>query len=209
VAFPPPPLVQAEKRLEEGAEDDGLDARPIFLGGVEEQRGLAGGEFDGFDEVEEAAVEIAYAGVAAAARRGCLVHLAEEPAEEVVAAGPAPAFIHQADEQTLGQQADVLGEHGEDGLETKAAGAGGRFAALDQGAEDAGDILRGVLGHLDPVIAEEGGELDREQEIQRGMPGGQVAELETVHRVIDALVEVVNPELVEVAEDDVGRAVGG
>ena len=60
----------------------------------------------------------------------------------------------------------------------------------------------------DPVMAEEGLEGAREQEVQRGVAGGQIGDGHAVNRLLELGVEVVNPELVEVAEDDVGRAVG-
>src|ERR1035438_4807476 len=40
------------------------------------------------------------------------------------------------------------------------------------------------------------------------MAFGQVRDGDAVNRLMELDVEVVNPELVEVAEDDVGRAVG-
>ena len=109
---------------------------------------------------------------------------------------------------SCGQQADVLGEHGDDALEDEAAGADAVFAARDQRVEGVGDVLGGFAGDFDPVVAEERLEGAREQEIQRGVAGGQLGDRDAVHRLLELRVEVVNPELVEVAEHDVGRAVG-
>ena len=109
---------------------------------------------------------------------------------------------------SCGQQADVLGEHGDDALEDEAAGADAVFAAEDERVEGVGDVLGGFAGDLDPVVAEEGLEGAREQEVQRGVAGGQVGDGHPVNRLVELGVEVVDPELVEVAEHDVGRAVG-
>ena len=57
-------------------------------------------------------------------------------------------------------------------------------------------------------MAEERLEGAREQKVQRGVAGGKVGDGNSVHRLIELGVEVVDPELVEVAERDVGRAVG-
>jgi hypothetical protein len=40
------------------------------------------------------------------------------------------------------------------------------------------------------------------------MAGGEFADFEAVHRLLKLGVEIVNPELVEIAQHDVGRAVG-
>ena len=71
--------------------------------------------------------------------------------------------------RSCGQQADVFGEHGDDALEDEAAGADAVFAAEDQRVEGVGDISGGFAGDLDPVMAEEGLEGAREQEVQRGV----------------------------------------
>ena len=47
-----------------------------------------------------------------------------------------------------------------------------------------------------------------EQERQRAVAVGQLVELDRVHRRVDLVVEVVDPELVEVAEDDVAGRPG-
>ena len=74
--------------------------------------------------------------------------------------------------------------------------------------EGVGDVFGRFAGDLDPVVAEKGLEGAREQEVQRGVAGGQVGDGDAVNRFLELGVEVVDPELVEVAEDDVGRAVG-
>ena len=57
-------------------------------------------------------------------------------------------------------------------------------------------------------MAEQGLEGAGEKEVERGMAVGQVSHGDTVHGLVELGVEVVDPELVEVAEHDVGRAVG-
>jgi hypothetical protein len=118
------------------------------------------------------------------------------------------ALVEQAGEDVLGKQADVFGEHGDDALQDEAAGADAVFATEDEGVEGIGDVFGRFAGDVDPVMAEEGLEGAREQEIQRGVAGGQIGEGDTVNRLLELGVEVVNPKLVEVAEHDVGRAVG-
>jgi len=111
-------------------------------------------------------------------------------------------------EDVLRQQADVLSEHGHHALEDETAGADAVLAARDQRVEGVGDIPGGFAGDVDPVVGEEGLEGAGEQEIERGVAFGQVGQRDLVHRLIELGVEVVDPELVEVAQGDVGRAVG-
>ena len=82
------------------------------------------------------------------------------------------------------------------------------LAAGDEGVKGEGDIVGRFAGDVDPVMAEEGLESAREQEVERGVAVGQLGDGEAVHRLVELGVEVVDPELVEVAEHDVGRAVG-
>ena len=54
-------------------------------------------------------------------------------------------------------------EHGDNGLENVAAGAGAVFAAIDHGVEGIGDAVRGFAGDGDPVVAKDERELAREK----------------------------------------------
>jgi hypothetical protein len=110
-------------------------------------------------------------------------------------------------EDILREQADVFGEHGDDALEDETAGADAVFAAEDEGVEGVGNVFGGFAGDFYPVVAKEGLEGAREQEVQRGVAGGQIGEGDAVNRLLKLGVEVVNPELVEVAEHDIRRAV--
>lgn len=78
----------------------------------------------------------------------------------------------------------------------------------DHGVESIGDTLRGLAGDGDPVVAKDGRELARVKKVQRGMAGGEFADFDAVHRLLKLGVEIINPKLVEVAQDDVGRAMG-
>ena len=67
---------------------------------------------------------------------------------------------------------------------------------------------RSLPGDPDPVVPEQGLEGPGKQEVQRCVALGQIADGHPVNWLIKLGVEVVNPELVEVAEYDVRRAVG-
>jgi len=198
----------AEAALEERAEDDGLDFGPIFLGGFEQQANFTRLQFDGFDGGEEAAVEVVHAREASAAGALRFVHLAEQAAKQIVTVGTAATFLQQPGKEALGEQADILGEHGDDALENESTGSGTVLAAVDQGVEGTGDILGGLSGDLDPVVPENRRKLTREQKVQSGMPLDEFADLDSVHRLVEMSVEIVNPELVEVTKGDEWRSVG-
>ena len=101
------------------------DLRPVALGGVawswassSASSSIAGGLG------EEAAVEIADALVAAAGVPPSVVHRVEQAAEEVVAVGGLFAVVEQAAEQVSREQADVLGEEGDERLKDEPLGEG-------------------------------------------------------------------------------------
>ena len=196
--------------LEEGAEDFGLHLRPVVG-----ERGVVQGvcfgvlQLDGIDGGEEAAIEVIDPGITPAARGLGGGHLAEEAAEEVVAAG---GFLHALGEERgddlAGEQPEVFGDDGDEELKDEALGAGAVLAAGDDLAEDIGDGVGGLAGDFDAVVAEDGLLRVWEEEVQRGAAGGEVAGEELFEGVEELGVEVVDPEFVEVAEDDVGRAAG-
>ncbi len=112
----------------------------------------------------------------------------------------------QAGEKIFRQQADVLGEHGNDALQDETPGGVARFAAGDQRIENIGNALCGLAGDFDPVVAENRDGLARVKKIERGMAGGEVLDRHAVKRLVQLRVEIVNPEFVEVAKHDVRRA---
>lgn len=102
--------------FQQGAEDGGLDRFPLAPGGQQQDANLFTGQVEGLGVVIEAAVEAAHllAGGAETRRETAGVHLAEqilglqaETARRVLTAGQKPG------EAVGGQQAYVLGEHGE------------------------------------------------------------------------------------------------
>src|SRR5438093_10915611 len=100
-----------------------------------------------------------------------------------------------------GEAANVFGEHGDDALEDEAAGAGAVFAAKDEGVEGVGDIFGGFASDLDPVMAEERLERAREEEIERGVAGGEVGQGQAMNGRVGLRVEIVDPEFIEVAKN--------
>ena len=75
----------------------------------------------------------------------------------------------------------------------------------DQGVEDEAGIVGGIEDRVvEGVVgdmAEEGLEGAGKKEVERGMAGGQVGDGDAVHWFVELGVEVVEPELVKVAED--------
>ena len=154
---------------------------------------------------EEAAIEVIDALEAPAARFFRGGHLPEKAAEEVVAlAGPGHAIGEALGDDLVFQKAEVLGDDGDEKLEDEALGAGAVFAARDHVAEDAGEGVGGLAGDFDAVVAEDGRLRAREEEAEGGGAGGEVAEIDALDGIKELLVEIVDPEFVEVAEDGVG-----
>ena len=193
--------------LEEGAEDFRLHERPVVaVGGFVELIGFAQLELDEIDLFEEVAIEILDAGVASAARRFLGGHLAEKAAEEIEGIRRAlGALLEEIGDEVVRQQADVLRDDGDEKLKDVALGAGAVFAARDDLAEDFGEGVGGFAGDLDAVVAEARG-FRRGQEEAEGTSGrGEVAQEDAFDGVEELGVEVIDPELVEVAKDGVGR----
>jgi hypothetical protein len=196
--------------LEEGAEDFGFDPRPIVHdGGIMKGECLAVLEFDGVNMGEEAAVEIGYFGETPAAGLLRIGHLAEKAAEEVIAGGG----IFDAIGQEIGddfsrQEVKIFRDDRDEKLEDEALGARAVFAASDKLSKDIGKNIGGLAGDLDAVVFEDRLSRVRQKEAEGRGVLREIAQEEAVNRIEKLLIKVVNPELIEIAEDDVGRAMG-
>jgi hypothetical protein len=94
-------------------------------------------------------------------------------------------------------------------LENETASAVAGFAAMDHLIEGQRDVVSGFAGNFHPVVAEDGRVLlavNGKEEFQGFVTRNQVFDGHTIHRLLQLGVEIVNPEFVEVAEHDVGRA---
>lgn len=104
------------------------------------------------------------------------------------------------------QQAKIFGDDGDEELEDKALGTGAVFLAFDEVAEDFCEYVRSLAGNFDAVVAQKGLGGGRQQKVEREAVVREVAKGNSVNGIEKLCVEVVNPEFLEVAEDDVGRS---
>ena len=93
-------------------------------------------------------------------------------------------------------------EDGDEELEDEALGAGAVFLARDDFAENIGEDVGGLAGDFDAVVAEDGLLRGGEEKVQRRAALREIAQEEALDGGEELGVEVVDPELVEVAEDD-------
>ena len=140
------------------------------------------------------------------------VHGLEQAAEEVVGVGGAVAVVEEVGDEIFSQQVDVFGEEGDEHLQDEALGdrarhggaRSGRTRRLKQAASvSAASRVTATRSLLKVGLWSPGNE-----EGERAPAGGQFGEGERVHGRVHLGLEVVDPEFVEVAEDDVARAVG-
>ena len=75
------------------------------------------------------------------------------------------------------------------------------FASSNNLAKHSGHLISRLACDFDAVVAEDWFPPNRQQEIERGDVLGEFAECNSIDRIEELGVEVVNPELVEVAQD--------
>ena len=146
-------LVLVERTFQQRAEDGRLDVLPVGLGGEQEHADLLDGEVEGVGFLEQAAVE-AQQRLAQARLEAALVHdLPEMLDRRLEAVGP--LGCHDLGEQVLEavsrQQADILGEHGEQAAHQEAGDGSGVVPGLLQALGEFGQVpgdLAGDLGGL-------------------------------------------------------------
>jgi hypothetical protein len=118
------------------------------------------------------------------------------------------AIFQRAGDDERGQKADVFGDEGDEKLQDEALCPVARDAAEDEVAKDVREDVGRLARDGNAVIAEDGLDAVREEESERVGIVSQVADGEAFNGIEKLGVEVVNPEIVEVAEDDVRRPLG-
>jgi hypothetical protein len=191
--------------LEEGAEDFGLDFGPVGFGGLAEEDEFLVEEFKFGGGGEEAPVEVGNAFITAAGFRSGVVHGFKKAANEVVGVGGGMAIFEDLGDEVFGKKADVFGEEGDEHLEDEFLSHGPIDAAFGDVTKTEGEFVGGFTSDGFAVVVE-GGFLAAE-EGESAPAFGEVGEGEFVFWGVDVRFEIVNPEFVEVAEDDVARAI--
>ena len=197
-------LVLIHGMLEDRAEDLGADAGPVGVGGVFEALDLGHLQFNSRGLGEESAVEVVDALVPPARDAPGGVHRFEETAQQVVGGFRRCALIEQAGEEVAFEQPDVLGEEGDEELEREPLCGLVFDAPRHEAVENEGEMVGGLTSDGFVVVAEDGCFVGGEEECQRAEAFGELVERDPIDRGEDVLVEVVDPELVEIAEQAVG-----
>ena len=137
-------MAGSRPRSEQGAQDRGIDLRPVERGGFQGRFDLGACQRQGVVAVEEAAVEPCdgFETDAAACSHG---------AEELAGHGgkvfgPAAGMFQHAGKHIVGQQADVFGEHAEDEAVDEMGDLLRVVAAGPQGLRQRGEGGSGALG---------------------------------------------------------------
>ncbi len=194
--------------LEQRAEDFRLDLGPVLLSGFFQQIQFDLVNLDARRFFEQAAIEVGNAFEAPARFRPFAVHGLEQPADDVVTVRRGFAFREQVRDEVFRQQADVLGKERHEHLQDEFLRHVARFAALEQGFETFSQLVGGLRGDGDAVVFKIGFGIARREEFERSPALRQILERERVLGRVEVRVEIVNAELVEVAEHDVTRAIG-
>ncbi len=139
-------LVGVERAFQQGAEDGGLDLAPLRAGRVDEQHDLRAGERQHVGLLEQLAVEAQH-GHGERHREAAGIHLAPQRGHHAHGGGRVVGVLfQQRAEAVLGQQADVLGEEGEQAAaEERGHGFGGMagaFERLRHFGQPCGDLAR-------------------------------------------------------------------
>jgi hypothetical protein len=140
-------LAGVETALEQGAEDRGLDERPVEPADLEQGGDLGAREREDVAGVEQAAVEPVdlFRAEQAAVGGHLREQLAQGPGEDV---GATLRGLAQALEDAPGQQARVLGEQAEQDPVQEVGDALGVLAAGPEALGDLGEVAGGLLGDL-------------------------------------------------------------
>ncbi len=83
----------------------------------------------------------------------------------------------------------------------------GILLTADQAVEDLSDLVGGAAHDGHPVVVEERLLALGEEEVEGRVAGRQLFQANAVHRLVELVIEVEDPELIEVAQDNIFGAV--
>ena len=201
-------LLVAHRMLKEGAENFGLNFRPVVGRGFAEQDKFEALNFQPRGLGKQAAVEITDALETPAGLRRIGVHGFKQVADEVIGTGGCGAILQNLRDEILGQQINVFGEEGDEHLQDEMLRHRLRHAAFDEFAETVGETIGGLPRDNFAVVVKGGlGRTGREKR-ERPPTLRQIFQREGVFGRVEVGVEIVNAELVKVAKHDVARTIG-
>lgn len=141
-----------------------------------------------------------------------MVHRVEEAADEVPSVFGAVAFFEEPCDEVFWQQVDVFGEKRDEDLQDEALR--GRLVDLrspilaDEAAKAVGKLVGSDAGNGNAIVFKRRFEIFRKEEGQRSPAIGEFDKGDLVFRRVHLSFEVVNPEFIKVAEDNVTGAIG-
>jgi hypothetical protein len=115
------------------------------------------------------------------------------------------AVFEDLGNEIFGEKTDVFGKEGHEHLEDKFLGDGALNATLDDAAETLGELVRSFARDGFTIVVER--RLFAAEESEGSPPGWEIANGDFIFGSVDVGLEVVNPELIEVAEDDVAGTI--
>jgi hypothetical protein len=104
------------------------------------------------------------------------------------------------------KQADIFGDHCNEQLKNESLCTLSIFTAKHNLFEHGRHLVRSAASDLDPVVAEDWFLPKRQQKIECTDAVRQLSEFDFLYWIEQLCVEIVNPELIEVAQNDIRRA---
>ena len=136
------------------------------------------------------------------------VHGFKQSTDQVMGARGRGAIFQDLRDEILGQQINVFGEEGNEQLQDEPLRGFARHTAFDEFAETLSETIRRLARDLFAVVLKRGlGRTGREKR-QRPPALRQIFQRDRVFGDVEVGVEIIDAELVEVAEHDVARAIG-
>ena len=191
--------------LEDDAENFRLHFRPVGFRALAQEHDFGAGQLQPRGLREQAAIEIRHAFEASAGGDAGRVHLGEEIADEIVGAG-CVAFVEQTGDEVFVEQVDVFREKRDEHLEREALGQRAPDATLDEFVEALGKAGGGFARDGDVIVVEDGLWLAGEEKGERAEMLREINEGDAPDGRIHLRLEIIDVELVEVAQHDVARA---
>jgi hypothetical protein len=118
------------------------------------------------------------------------------------------ALVHVLCEDSTWQKPRILRKHRDDTLQNKPLRDGTIFATCDYAVEDRRHFVCRTARNCDPIVVEERLSLVGEKKVERLVSFREFVKVNRVDRLIELEIEVVDPELAKVAEDNVPWPMG-
>ena len=113
------------------------------------------------------------------------------------------AIIGETIDDSSGKQIYIFRKHRYDGLKYESLSTCTVDAACDECLKELRNLISSIAGYRFKVVPKDRGWIIRKKKVQRRIAQRQIANSDRIYGLVYLFVEIINPEFIEVAKNDI------